>query len=136
MSSDNPYTSPTTQLRDTAPPPQDLATLLFRFDGRVPRRVYWGVSILGLVVFYAAVFVGALILGQGSLLVRLWVLALYIPLLWILLAVGIKRWHDRDKSGWWVLINLIPIIGGIWSFVEQGCLRGTVGPNNYGQDPT
>ena len=55
---------------------------------------------------------------------------------WIGLALAVKRWHDRDKSGWWVLINLIPLIGWIWSFVEVGCLRGTVGPNQYGADPT
>ena len=52
------------------------------------------------------------------------------------LAVSVKRWHDRDKPGTWVLINLIPLVGGIWAFVEVGCLRGTFGPNNYGEDPT
>jgi uncharacterized membrane protein YhaH (DUF805 family) len=54
----------------------------------------------------------------------------------IWLAVAAKRWHDRGKSGWWTLIVLVPFIGGIWMFVEAGCLRGTVGPNNYGPDPT
>ena len=63
-------------------------------------------------------------------------LVLQVLLIWISLAVQIKRWHDRDKSGWWVLINLIPLIGAIWAFVETGCLRGTVGPNAYGPDPT
>lgn len=63
-------------------------------------------------------------------------LILYIPLIWCSLALQIKRWHDRDKPGTWVLINLIPLVGGIWAFVEVGCLRGTFGPNNYGDDPT
>jgi uncharacterized membrane protein YhaH (DUF805 family) len=31
---------------------------------------------------------------------------------------------------------MIPLVGAIWTFVECGCLRGTVGPNNYGEDPT
>ncbi|MDF1713501.1 MAG: DUF805 domain-containing protein [Akkermansiaceae bacterium] len=60
---------------------------------------------------------------------------LYIPAVWIGLALGVKRWHDRDKSGWWVLIGIIPLIGPIWTFVECGCLQGTHGPNSYGPDP-
>ena len=63
-------------------------------------------------------------------------LVLLVPAIWIGFALGVKRWHDRDKSGWWILIGMIPIVGPIWTFVECGCLRGTVGPNNYGQDPT
>ena len=51
------------------------------------------------------------------------------------LAVYAKRWHDRGKSGWWTLIGLVPIIGGIWLLVELGFLRGTEGPNQYGNDP-
>ena len=46
--------------------------------------------------------------------------------------VHIKRFHDRDKSGWWVLIGLIPIIGAIWLLIELGFLKGTPGPNRFG----
>ncbi|TGR16409.1 DUF805 domain-containing protein, partial [Mesorhizobium sp. M8A.F.Ca.ET.197.01.1.1] len=46
-----------------------------------------------------------------------------------------KRWHDRNKSGWWTLIGLIPIIGGIWLLIELGILEGTRGANQYGPDP-
>jgi uncharacterized membrane protein YhaH (DUF805 family) len=49
--------------------------------------------------------------------------------------VNAKRLHDRDKSGWWVLITLISILGDLWLVVECGCLRGTVGENRYGPDP-
>jgi uncharacterized membrane protein YhaH (DUF805 family) len=52
------------------------------------------------------------------------------------LAIGAKRWHDRNKSGWWNLIGFIPYIGSIWQFVECGSMRGTHGSNNYGGDPT
>ena len=48
------------------------------------------------------------------------------------LIVYIKRFHDRDKSGWWVLIALIPIIGAIWLLIELGFLKGTPGPNRFG----
>ena len=71
-------------------------------------------------------------------------------------AVGIKRLHDRDKSGWWLLAFYLvpalldgvgrtmnsPVIFGlaslavsIWAIVELGFLRGTTGPNQYGPDP-
>ena len=50
--------------------------------------------------------------------------------------VPIKRFHDRDKSGWWVLIGLIPIIGAIWLLIELGFLKGTPGPNRFGSPVT
>ena len=50
-------------------------------------------------------------------------------------AVTVKRWHDRDKSGWWVLIGFVPVIGLLWTLVECGCLKGTDGDNRYGTDP-
>lgn len=49
--------------------------------------------------------------------------------------MAIKRYHDRDKSGAWVLIQLVPFVGPFWYVIEAGCLRGTVGPNRYGPDP-
>lgn len=55
--------------------------------------------------------------------------------IWAGLAIAIKRWHDRNKSGWWVLIGLVPVIGGLWVLIENGFLKGTDGPNDYGPDP-
>jgi uncharacterized membrane protein YhaH (DUF805 family) len=51
------------------------------------------------------------------------------------LAGGVKRAHDRDRSGWFLLLWLLPIIGWIWLFVVLGFLRGTDGPNRFGRDP-
>ena len=48
-----------------------------------------------------------------------------------LLAIHAKRWHDRNKSLWWQLISLIPIIGPIWVSIELGFLKGTKGINRY-----
>ncbi len=56
-------------------------------------------------------------------------------LVWPALAVSVKRWHDRDKSGVWVLLNLVPVIGWIWALIDNGFLRGTKGPNRFGDDP-
>jgi uncharacterized membrane protein YhaH (DUF805 family) len=60
---------------------------------------------------------------------------LLLPIAIIGIIVQIKRWHDRDKSGWWVLINFVPCIGGLWALIECGFLKGTEGPNRFGPDP-
>ena len=51
------------------------------------------------------------------------------------IALCAKRWHDRNKSGWWTLTRIIPIIGGIRLPMEPGMLEGTRGANQYGPDP-
>jgi uncharacterized membrane protein YhaH (DUF805 family) len=50
------------------------------------------------------------------------------------LAVACRRLHDIDKSFWWILIGLIPFVGGIILLVFA-CLPGTPGQNRYGPDP-
>jgi uncharacterized membrane protein YhaH (DUF805 family) len=70
-------------------------------------------------------------MSKGGLPVGIAALILLYPSL----ALYAKRWHDRGKSGWWTLIGLIPVIGGIWILIELGILRGTNGPNQYGPDP-
>lgn len=56
-------------------------------------------------------------------------------LVWSGICVGIKRCHDRERSGWFLLVSLIPFIGAIWLTIELYFLRGTVGPNKFGEDP-
>ena len=46
-----------------------------------------------------------------------------------------KRFHDRGKSAWWVLISLVPILGFIWILIDLGILKGTEGENRFGPDP-
>ena len=58
--------------------------------------------------------------------------ALIIFLIWAGVAISIKRFHDRDKAGWWVFLALIPVVGAVWLFVELGLLPGTPGTNRYG----
>ena len=57
-------------------------------------------------------------------------LALFLPGL----AVSIRRLHDLGRSGWYFLLILIPLIGTIILLIWF-CMRGTVGPNQYGPDP-
>jgi uncharacterized membrane protein YhaH (DUF805 family) len=64
-----------------------------------------------------------------------WICILYILVTFIpLLAVAVRRLHDVGKSGWFYLISVIPLIGGIWLLVLF-CTEGDKGDNKYGPDP-
>jgi len=54
---------------------------------------------------------------------------------WASLALTVKRWHDRGKSGAWALLGLIPIVGWTWQGIKCGFLEGTLGPNRFGPSP-
>ena len=105
--------------------------LWLSFDGRIPRKAYWIYGVLPLigVSLAAGIVAGILNLKALSMLVS-------ILLIWPSIALAAKRWHDRDKSAWWILIGLVPMIGWLWTFIENGCLRGTTGPNRFGGDAT
>jgi uncharacterized membrane protein YhaH (DUF805 family) len=115
----------------------DLKWLLFSFSGRVNRLPYWGLVLVMLALGAGLNFaVGDIGPGQqiatGPAILEAIVFVLFV---WVGLAVQIKRWHDRDKSAWWALLNLIPLIGTLWVLIECGFLRGTPGTNRYGPDP-
>ena len=103
---------------------------LFSFNGRVGRGAYWATTVISaILVLWAA---GYLLSDNPNELVAalVGVAAALAYVIW--LATSVKRWHDRDKPGGWVLIYFVPIVGGIWGLIEQGFLRGTDGANEYG----
>ena len=51
---------------------------------------------------------------------------------YIFAAIAAKRWHDRNKSGWWSLLSFVPVLGPLWVLFELGSLPGTPGKNQYG----
>lgn len=108
--------------------------LLFSFKGRVGRKVYWLFFLsMFLLTAVAAVFDSAIGTEPGRIG---WGLRLLmIAGLWPCFAIQAKRWHDRDKSGWWILINFVPVIGVIWALIENGLLPGTEGTNRFGEQP-
>lgn len=113
----------------------NLKNLLFSFRGRTGRLQFWVVSaVLMLTGGIASQVMGPygpdhpMTLGPGVI-----TLLLFIVTTWIALAVQVKRWHDRNKSGWWVLVNLVPVIGTLWALVECGFLPGTNGSNRFGE---
>ena len=113
-----------------------VVDVLTSFKGRITRSQYWLKGVLPVMAIgLVAGFVGGLAEGMAEGLGGLIMLAAYVPIIWFSLAIQVKRWHDRGKSGWMVLINLIPFIGGLWTFIEVGCLPGTPGRNAYGPDP-
>jgi uncharacterized membrane protein YhaH (DUF805 family) len=113
--------------------PSSPRWLLFSFDGRIGRRSWWlwGAAVMiGLAAYLTVVLRVA---GVSAPTTELLVNAL---LVWPALAINAKRWHDRDKSGWWSLVGLIPLVGWLWMLVENGLLRGNVGANRFGNAPS
>jgi uncharacterized membrane protein YhaH (DUF805 family) len=129
-----------TQFVETAPgspSPQSFVTFLFSFSGRIPRYQYW---IKFYLPYYALTIVMSVldrVTGAYNAHYRIGLFSLIFLLaaMWPGLAVPVKRCHDRDRSGWFLLISLIPIIGWIWLAIELGFLRGTIGSNRFGADP-
>ncbi len=111
----------------------DWNYLFTSFEGRINRQPFWIGTLILMVAHWIVAGIGYGLFGETAGSVVAGVISLI--LLYPGLAVAVKRWHDRNKSGWWVLIVLIPIAGAIWYLVECGFLRGTPGPNNYGPDP-
>ncbi len=105
------------------------------FNGRARRKEYWFFYLFYLIIFMVLAFLDGMTgsfsktVGIG-MLSGIFILAMIIPGL----AVSVRRLHDTDRSGWWILISLIPLIGGIW-FLVLMVLDGTSGQNQYGPDP-
>ena len=105
------------------------------FGGRARRQEYWMYSLFYF-IFAVVVMIldNALGLAQPDLgygpLYGLYVLALLIPSL----AVFVRRLHDTGKSGWMILVSLIPIIGAIWLLILM-CSDSQPGVNKWGPNP-
>ena len=105
------------------------------FSGRAPRAEYWWFYLLVIVIYFVGMILDSMIGsnfgGSGyGMFTALAAVALLIPSL----AAGARRLHDTDRSGWWLLIALIPLIGAIILLVFL-VTQGTQGPNSYGEDP-
>lgn len=101
--------------------------------GRIARATFW---LYGVAALLGLGVLGHLLLGIARVRQDNAEHIVNLLLVWPAVATAAKRWHDRDKSGWWVLVVLIPVVGWIWALIENGCLRGTPGPNRFGTCPT
>ena len=134
-------TNPSPAISTAAGNPKGIAQTLFTFLGRVPRSTYLLTNI------YLWAFVGAGMLVDfllsdlggprateferpGVFFVLFGILSL-----WPGLALAVKRCHDRNRSGWFALVFLIPVVGQVWFPIETFFVAGTPGPNRFGPDP-
>jgi len=113
---------------------------LFSFKGRIRRSDFW----LGnLILFIAmiviaqgiALFAGVDLDSKTDLRATGAQFLAALIVMWPNLAVGVRRLHDRNQSGWWILLSFIPVIGSFWLVINLGILRGTEGDNRYGAEP-
>jgi len=100
------------------------------FSGRAQRSEYWYFFLFLVIVDIVASVLDSALFGDFSVLYLIVTLALIVPSI----AAGVRRLHDTERSGWWLLIGTIPVIGAIVLIVFF-CQRGTVGPNQFGPDP-
>jgi uncharacterized membrane protein YhaH (DUF805 family) len=139
-----------------------ISALLWSFRGRISRQPYWLGSLAIIVLLGVAISLlagGEIAEGDAAARAGIGLLipALGIPLIWIGLALGAKRLHDRGKSAWWLVVfyllpsglqsvgerlgdvGLVLVLVGLlvsaWGLIELGFLRGTAGPNRFGSDP-
>jgi uncharacterized membrane protein YhaH (DUF805 family) len=104
------------------------------FSGRARRSEYWYFALFNVLVSVVTSIVDTVIgtdfdNGSGGLLSSIASLALLLPSL----AVGVRRLHDTDRSGWWILIGLIPIIG--WILLIVWFVTDSKPDNQYGPNP-
>lgn len=134
----------------------DWVILLFGASGRINRAKYWIVHLIYVPLTAIAFLLLFFVRGNFPYFV---LGAVYLAFFYSITVAAIKRLHDRDKSGWWILFfwilpgilagyrfltaetvgsNITWYVGliiSLWFYVEVGCLPGTPGPNQYGPDP-
>ena len=98
------------------------------FSGRARRKEYWMFALLNvLIIFGIEIVLGiiALIVGEPSIvfLIYIYSLVVFVPAT----AVGVRRLHDTDHSGWWLLFPFVNLV--------LLCSEGTLGDNSFGSDP-
>lgn len=103
----------------------DWKWFYFSFNGRINRQPFWLYYVVP--AFILNMLLNFMIPAVGMIVA--------LVLLWVGLAVGAKRCHDRGKSGWWQLLLIVPLVGIVWFIVDLGILEGTEGENQYGSDP-
>ena len=118
-------------------------------SGRIGRRKWWLAQLVTICIIISFVVLLSLQLSDEDIdrmlatesnpsidpmyAAELAVFAIF--LVWMGFCITVKRYHDRGKSGWWYLLQFIPIVGSIWAFIELGFCSGDDGDNDYGDGP-
>ena len=113
------------------------------FSDRASRQEFWMFVLFNLLFAMAWAFVAGLLTGllgdsfnqESRLMFMYKLIAIYYAVTTVpAMAVGVRRLHDTGRSGWWMLVSLIPFAGGVWLIVLM-CLNGSAGDNRYGSRP-
>ncbi|MEJ8641492.1 DUF805 domain-containing protein [Streptomyces sp. MS1.HAVA.3] len=99
------------------------------FSGRARRQEYWMFFLFNLAAVIVVAILDA-VLGTSPWLYALYFLGTFLPNL----AVTVRRLHDTGKSGWWIFIGAVPLVGFIWMIVLLAT-EGNDQPNAYGLNP-
>jgi uncharacterized membrane protein YhaH (DUF805 family) len=100
------------------------------FSGRARRKEFWMFILFNFIVSVVLSIISSIVRDSHNIIGNLYSLAVIVPSL----AVGARRLHDINKSGWWQLIALIPVIGWVWLIVLM-CLNGDAADNRFGPNP-
>lgn len=106
------------------------------FGGRAGRKEFWFFFLFNLIITIVLGYIDRMIGTAGAsggmgILGLIYALAVLLPGI----GVSIRRLHDTNRSGWWLLLSFIPLIGAIVLLVFMA-LEGTSGANQYGEHPT
>lgn len=109
----------------------------FNFNGRARRKEYWYYHLFQIIVnlsILCGIFILSEYLGAACLIVSI---LLFVLTIIPSLAVTVRRLHDRNMSGWWVVTTFIPYVNIVTTvfFLIIFCFKGTAGANNFGPDP-
>jgi uncharacterized membrane protein YhaH (DUF805 family) len=112
----------------------DVIKKYVEFSGRARRKEFWMFVLINAVISIVLSIIdraiGTSSANGGGLLQSIYGLAVLLPSI----AVAVRRLHDTNRSGWWILLGLIPIIGWIILIIWYA-QDGTPGDNQYGPDP-
>jgi uncharacterized membrane protein YhaH (DUF805 family) len=106
------------------------------FSGRAMRSEYWYWTLFVIVGGIVASVIDMAVFGAGAMSGSLGIVSVLFNLAVLLpsIAIGVRRLHDLDRSGWWLLLLFIPLVGAI-ILIVWFCTRGTPGPNRFGGPP-
>lgn len=97
------------------------------FEGRARRKEFWMFTLVSLVINVGTLILDASLFSDLGLVNGLYTLAILLPSI----AVGIRRMHDINKSGWWLLLWFVPVIGWVWLIILH-CRDSDIGDNVFG----
>jgi uncharacterized membrane protein YhaH (DUF805 family) len=108
-------------------------------SGRSSRREYWTFILVNYLVFACLAFASVLLFLPDDIDSRVTAIRIaagicFVALLISTLSIRIRRLHDTGRSGWWILIGLVPYVGALALFIIT-LLESEPGPNQYGANP-